>query len=129
VIHLSPLLILLVVFAAIMVMVLAGLRIGFSLIVVGVISLVIFPFKPLLQPIAETGWTVLNSSVLTAVPLFIFMGQVLARGQISEQLYRATEKWLCVLPGGLANVNIGSCAIFAALSGSSLATCAGMCIK
>ncbi len=125
-IHLSPLLILFVVFAAILVMVLAGLRIGFALIVVGVISLVIFPFKPLLQPMAETGWSVLNSFVLTAVPLFIFMGQLLARGHVSEQLYGATEKWLSGLPGGLANVNIGSCAIFAALSGSSLATCAGI---
>ena len=125
-IQLSPLLILFVVFAAILVLVLAGLRIGFALIVVGVISLVVFPFKPLLQPIAETGWTVLNSFVLTAVPLFIFMGQILSRGRLSEQLYRATEQWLCRLPGGLANVNIGSCAIFAALSGSSLATCAGI---
>jgi tripartite ATP-independent transporter DctM subunit len=126
VIEISPLLILVIVFAAVLFLVLAGLRIGFALVVVGVISLVVFPFKPLLQPIAETGWTVLNSFVLTAVPLFIFMGQILSRGHISEQLYRATEQWLSRLPGGLAHVNIASCAIFAALSGSSLATCAGI---
>ncbi len=125
-IELSPLSVLLVVFLAILATVMAGMRIGFSLVLVGVISLVVLPSRPLFLPMAETGWTVLNSFVLTAVPLFIFMGHVLARGQISEQLYHAVEKWVSGLPGGLANVNIASSAIFAALSGSSLATTAGI---
>jgi C4-dicarboxylate transporter, DctM subunit len=125
-IELSPLSVLLIVFVAVLTTVLAGMRIGFALILVGVASLVMFPFRPMFQPMAETGWSVLNSFILTAVPLFIFMGQILARGQISEQLYRATEKWLSGLPGGLANVNVGSAAIFSALSGSSLATTAGI---
>jgi tripartite ATP-independent transporter DctM subunit len=125
-IELGPLSLLLVVFAAILVTVMAGMRIGFSLLLIGVISLVVFPLRPMFQPMAETGWNVLNSFVLTAVPLFIFMGHILARGRISEQLYGATEKWLSAMPGGLANVNIASSAIFAALSGSSLATTAGI---
>jgi tripartite ATP-independent transporter DctM subunit len=125
-IELSPLAVLLVVFAAILATVMAGMRIGFALLLIGVISLVVFPSRPMYQPMAETGWNVLNSFVLTAVPLFIFMGHVLARGRISEELYSATEKWLSRMPGGLANVNIASSAIFAALSGSSLATTAGI---
>jgi C4-dicarboxylate transporter, DctM subunit len=125
-IELSPGAVLLIVFAAVLVTVMAGMRIGFSLILVGVISLVVFPSRPLFLPMAETGWNVLNSFVLTAVPLFIFMGQILSRGGISEELYHATEKWLSGLPGGLAIANIASSAIFAALSGSSLATTAGI---
>ncbi len=125
-IELSPGATLLVVFAAVLMTVMAGMRIGFSLMLIGVISLVVFPSRPLFLPMAETGWNVLNSFVLTAVPLFIFMGHILARGRISEELYGATEKWLSGLPGGLANVNIVSSAIFAALSGSSLATTAGI---
>lgn len=125
-IELSPGAILLVVFAAVLLTVMAGMRIGFALILTGVISLVVFPSRPMFLPMAETGWNVLNSFVLTAVPLFIFMGNVLARGQLSEELYRATEKWLSGLPGGLAIANIGSSAIFAALSGSSLATTAAI---
>ncbi len=125
-IELSPGATLLVVFAAVLMTVMAGMRIGFSLMLIGVISLVVFPSRPLFLPMAETGWNVLNSFVLTAVPLFIFMGHILASGRISEELYGATEKWLSGLPGGLANVNIVSSAIFAALSGSSLATTAGI---
>lgn len=125
-IELSPPALLLAVFAVVLTAVMAGMRIGFALMLVGVLSLALFPSRPLLQPMAGTGWNVLNSFVLTAVPLFVFMGHVLARGRISEELYHATEKWLSRLPGGLANVNIGSSAIFAALSGSSLATTAGI---
>lgn len=125
-IELSPGAVLLAVFAAVLVTVIAGMRIGFSLLLIGVISLVVFPARPLFLPMAETGWDVLNSFVLTAVPLFIFMGHILARGQVSEELYHAAEKWMSGLPGGLANVNIASSAIFAALSGSSLATTAGI---
>ncbi len=125
-IELGPLTLLLVVFATILALVMAGMRIGFALVVIGVAGLFVLPPRPMVQPMAETGWNVLNSFVLTAVPLFIFMGHLLARGRISELLYTATEKWLSRMPGGLANVNIASSAIFAALSGSSLATTAGI---
>lgn len=125
-IEISPLFVLLIVFAAILATVLCGMRIGFALVLIGVASLFVFPARPMFQPMAETGWNVLNSFVLTAVPLFIFMGHILARGRISEALYGATDKWLSAMPGGLANVNIASSAIFAAMSGSSLATTAGI---
>ena len=125
-IELSPLLILSVLFVAILILVLAGMQIGFALMVIGVISLIIFPHKPLLQPLAEVCWSQLNNFTLTAVPLFILMGELMTHGRISDQLYQAAEKWLGHLPGGLANANIGSCAVFAALSGSSMATAAAI---
>jgi C4-dicarboxylate transporter DctM subunit len=125
-IELSSLSILLVIFMAVLILVFAGIEIGFALMVIGIISLIIFPHKPLFQPIAEVCWSQLDSFTLTALPLFIFMGELMTHGQISEQLYQAAEKWLSHLPGGLANANIGSCAVFAALSGSSIATAAAI---
>jgi C4-dicarboxylate transporter DctM subunit len=125
-IELSPLLILLVLFAAILILVMAGMQIGFALMVIGVTSLIIFPHRPLFQPLAEVCWSQLNSFTLTAVPLFVFMGELITSGKIGEQLYRAAEKWLSQLPGGLANANIGACSVFAALSGSSIATAAAI---
>jgi len=124
--ELSSLLILLILFAAILILVMAGMRIGFALMTVGVPSLIFFPQKPLLQPLAEVCWSQLNSFTLTALPLFILMGEFMTGGKISEQLYRAADKWLSHLPGGLANANIGACAVFAALSGSSIATAAAI---
>jgi C4-dicarboxylate transporter, DctM subunit len=125
-IELSPLLILLVLFGAILILVMAGMQIGFALMVIGVTSLIIFPHRPLFQPLAEVCWSQLNSFTLTAVPLFVFMGELITSGKIGEQLYRAAEKWLSHLPGGLANANIGACSVFAALSGSSIATAAAI---
>ena len=66
----------------------------------------------------------LNSFVLTAIPLFIFMGEILVHCGASEMLYRGTSKWLAWAPGGLLHANIGSCSLFAAISGSSPATAA-----
>ena len=66
----------------------------------------------------------LNNFVLTAVPLFIFMGEVLLQCGISERLYRGTSRWTNSIPGGLLHSNIVSCALFAAICGSSPATAA-----
>jgi C4-dicarboxylate transporter, DctM subunit len=65
-----------------------------------------------------------SSFVLVAVPLFILMGEILVRSGISERMYRVLSHWLAPLPGGLLHSNIASCAIFAAVSGSSAATAA-----
>jgi len=69
-------------------------------------------------------WQVSNSFILTAIPLFIFMGQVLLHSELSIRLYDGAAAVLGKLPGGLLHANVGSCAIFAAISGSSLATAA-----
>lgn len=73
---------------------------------------------------AYVPWEIGDSFVLTAIPLFIFMGEVLLRSGLSIRLYDGAAAMLGRLPGGLLHANIGSCAIFAAISGSSLATAA-----
>ena len=125
-IELSPLATITILFVAILILVMGGMRIGFALMAIGVPSLLLLPPKPLLQPMAEVCWSQLNSFTLTALPLFIFMGELMTGGKISEQLYRFADRWLSRLPGGLANANIGACSIFAALSGSSIATAAAI---
>lgn len=125
-IQLSPLAAIIILFAMILVLVLGGMRIGFALMAIGVASLLLLPHKPMLQPMAEVCWSQLNSFTLTALPLFIFMGELMTGSKISEQLYRFADRWLGRLPGGLANANIGACSVFAALSGSSIATAAAI---
>jgi C4-dicarboxylate transporter, DctM subunit len=73
---------------------------------------------------AMVPFVTLNNFVLTAVPLFIFMGEVLLQCGISERLYRGTSRWTNSIPGGLLHSNIVSCALFAAICGSSPATAA-----
>ena len=73
---------------------------------------------------AMVPFATLNSFVLTAVPLFIFMGEVLLQCGISERLYRGTSRWVGGIPGGLLHSNVVSCSLFAAICGSSPATAA-----
>ena len=73
---------------------------------------------------AYVPWEVSNSFIFTAIPLFIFMGEILLRSALSIRLYDAASAVLGKLPGGLLHANVGSCAVFAAISGSSLATAA-----
>jgi len=73
---------------------------------------------------AMVPFVTLNNFVLTAVPLFIFMGEILLQCGISERLYRGTSRWTNSIPGGLLHSNIVSCALFAAICGSSPATAA-----
>jgi C4-dicarboxylate transporter, DctM subunit len=72
----------------------------------------------------ELNWTHAREYVLIAIPLFILMGEILLRSGIAERMYAAITQWLAWLPGGLMHANIGSCALFAANSGSSVATAA-----
>ncbi len=69
-------------------------------------------------------WTVLNSFVMTSIPLFLLLGEFLLRSRITDSLYKSLSLWLARLPGGLLHTNIGACAILAANSGSSVATAA-----
>ncbi|MCS6891100.1 MAG: TRAP transporter large permease [Rhodovarius sp.] len=74
----------------------------------------------------QTLWGPSSNFVLVAVPLFLLMGEILLRAGLSDRLYRALNLWLHRLPGGLLHTNIASCAIFSAISGSSVATAATM---
>ena len=79
---------------------------------------------PLYLAMGEMFWQNGVEFILVAIPLFILLGEILLRSGIAESMYNAMAQWLSWLPGGLMHSNIGSCAIFAATSGSSVATAA-----
>jgi len=83
-----------------------------------------YSFLPLQRAITEIAWQTGNEFLLVAIPLFILMGEILLRSRIAERLYEALSLWVSWLPGGVMHANIGSCAMFAATSGSSVATAA-----
>ena len=73
--------------------------------------------------IGEFVWDKSKEFVLVAIPMFILLGEIMLRAGIAQRMYNAVVQWFSWLPGGLMHANIGSCAIFAASSGSSVATC------
>mgnify|MGYP001337149548 FL=1 len=83
-----------------------------------------FSFLNLTPAIGELAWASSTSFILVAVPLFILLGEILLRSGIAERMYGAMTHWLAWLPGGLMHSNIGTCTMFAAVSGSSVATAA-----
>ena len=104
-----------------LVLLLGGVWIAVALGMVGIIGIAILQ-PPLLAGLSSIVWGQLDSFVLTAVPLFLFMGSVLMNSGVSGRFYRGLSPWLVRVPGGLAQSNIVACAIFAALCGSSVAT-------
>jgi len=102
-----------------------GVWIGLSMIGVSVAVMWIFaPAKPAGDAMATIIFSDSSSWTLTALPLFIWMGEVLFRTAISEDMFRGLAPWMRRLPGRLVHTNIIGCSIFAAVSGSSAATCA-----
>jgi C4-dicarboxylate transporter DctM subunit len=83
-----------------------------------------FSTLPLDRALGEVAWGTANEFLLFAVPLYILMGEILLRSGVAMRMYGAMIKWLSWLPGGLMHSNIGACAMFAATSGSSVATAA-----
>ena len=79
---------------------------------------------PLVETMGAVVWGVQNENLLTAIPLFILLGELLLRSGIADRMYGAMSMWLGFLPGGLLHTNIGCCALFSATSGSSVATAA-----
>ena len=101
-----------------------GIWIGLSLAGVAWIGMVLFSSRPAGDAMAITIWGGSSSWTLTALPLFIWMGEILFRTRLSEDMFKGLSPWLQWLPGRLLHTNIIGCAIFAAVSGSSAATCA-----
>ena len=98
-------------------------------VVLGALALLsgfIFSDRPFWLFLGQVIWAPSSSFVLVAVPLFLLMGEILLRSGLSEQLYRALNVWMRRWPGGLLHTNIAACAIFSAISGSSVATAATM---
>ena len=95
--------------------------------VLGVLALSLgqfFSVMPLHLALGDVMWENSIEFLLIAIPLFILMGEILLRSGIAERMYGALAQWLSWLPGGLMHSNVGSCALFAATSGSSVATAA-----
>jgi tripartite ATP-independent transporter DctM subunit len=102
----------------------SGIWVGFSLFIVGFAGMTFYSTLPAGFNMASSVWATVEKWEYVALPLFIFMGEILFRSGISERLFRALVPWLYRLPGGLLLMNIVSCTLFAAVSGSSAATTA-----
>ena len=96
--------------------------IGLALMGVAWVGMELFTVRPAGDAMITTIWTSSSSWTLTALPMFIWMGEILYRTRLSEDLFRGLAPWLRWLPGGLLHTNIAGCTIFAAVSGSSAAT-------
>jgi len=95
-----------------------------GLLLLGVVLDYGYSFLPLRLAIGEITWSTSTNFILFAIPLFILLGEILLRSGIAERMYAAMTHWLSWLPGGLMHSNIGTCTLFAAVSGSSVATAA-----
>ena len=112
--------------AMVLLLVLIGLSIpvGAALGVLGLLLDPLFSMLPLTRAIGELAWSSNTEFLLVAIPLFIMLGEILLRAGIAESMYGAMSLWLSWLPGGLMHANIGASTLFAATSGSSVATAA-----
>lgn len=102
----------------------SGVWVGVTLVVVGFVALFFFTPAPTGSLLASTIWDSSWGWALTALPLFIWMGEILFRSRLSEDMFKGLAPWLGWLPGRLLHVNILGCGVMAAVSGSSSVTCA-----
>jgi C4-dicarboxylate transporter DctM subunit len=113
----------LILLAALIVLLAGGVWIAIALLGLGFVGMVFFTNSPAGLLMATTVWGSSTSWALTALPLFIWMGEILFRSRISEDMFRGIAPWMDALPGRLVHCNVLGCGIFAAISGSSTATC------
>ena len=101
-----------------------GLHVGIAMLTTGVLGALIYFGPPVLLSFGTNLWAVMNDFLLTTIPLFVLLGELLLRAGITRNMYASLTDWLSRLPGGLLHTNIGACAMFSAVSGSSVATAA-----
>jgi tripartite ATP-independent transporter DctM subunit len=99
-----------------------GVWVGLALMGVAFVGMEMFTSRPAGDAMITTIWSSSSSWTLTALPLFIWMGEILFRSRLSEDMFKGLSPWLARLPGGLVHTNIVGCTVFAAVSGSSAAT-------
>ncbi len=99
-----------------------GVWVGLALMGVAWVGMELFTSRPVGDVMLTTIWTASSSWTLTALPLFIWMGEILYRTRLSEDMFKGLAPWMAGLPGGLVHTNIVGCTVFAAVSGSSAAT-------
>lgn len=104
----------------------SGISIGIGLLVVSGMFLIVFSGFRSLELMPEIFFGKLDSFALLSIPMFIIMGSTISSTRAGADLYEALERWLTKVPGGLVVSNLGACAMFAAMSGSSPATCAAI---
>lgn len=99
-----------------------GVWIGLALMGVAWVGMELFTARPVGDVMLTTVWSASSSWTLAALPLFIWMGEILYRSRLSEDMFKGLAPWMASLPGGLVHTNIVGCTVFAAVSGSSAAT-------
>jgi C4-dicarboxylate transporter DctM subunit len=102
----------------------SGLWIGLTLLGVALLAMQWFTTRPIGDSMVFTIWGSTSSWTLTALPLFLWMGEILFRSRLTADLFKGLAPWLNHIPGRLLHANVVGCGIFAAVSGSSAATCA-----
>jgi len=102
----------------------SGVWVGLSLTGVAWLAVTLFSSRPAGDAMAVTVWGSSSSWTLTALPLFVWMGEILFRTRLSADMFKGLSPWVQALPGRLLHTNVIGCTIFAAVSGSSAATCA-----
>ncbi|MBI2961952.1 MAG: TRAP transporter large permease [Betaproteobacteria bacterium] len=107
-------------------MLMSGIPVAFGLGAVAIVFLVVFHGFDSLLVVAETFYSGLNDFTLVSIPMFVMMGAAIGTSPAGKDLYEALDRWLYRVPGGLVVSNIGACALFAALTGSSPACCAAI---
>ncbi|OGA19092.1 MAG: C4-dicarboxylate ABC transporter [Betaproteobacteria bacterium RIFCSPLOWO2_12_FULL_63_13] len=105
---------------------LSGAPVAFVLGAVSIAFLVLFDGLDALRVVAETVYGGLDDFTLVSIPMFVMMGAAIGSSPAGKDLYEALDRWLYRVPGGLVISNLGACALFAALTGSSPATCAAI---
>jgi C4-dicarboxylate transporter, DctM subunit len=122
----DPLFVGLLVALSTVVVLFSGVSVGTGLLLVATGFLFAFDGLRSLQALPELFFADLNSFALLSIPMFIIMGAAISSTRAGPDLYEALERWLTKVPGGLVVSNLGACALFAAMSGSSPATCAAI---
>jgi C4-dicarboxylate transporter DctM subunit len=101
-----------------------GLHVAFVMFALSMLGAMLYLGWPATLEFGTQYWGATNNFVLVAIPLFVLLGELLVRGGFTDRMYRSLSDWLNPLPGGLLHTNIGASAMFAAVSGSSVATAA-----
>ena len=122
----DPLTLGLLVALATVIVLFSGVSVAVGLLIVATLFLWIFDGSRSLEALPELFYAELNSFALLSIPMFIIMGSSIASTRAGADLYEALERWLTRVPGGLVVSNLGACALFSAMSGSSPATCAAI---
>lgn len=111
-------------FAIMLLLMFLSMPVAVAILSVGAVGGYLAYGMPLVETMGGVVWGTLNNPVMTAIPLFMLLGELLLRGGIADRMFDALAVWLGRLPGGLLHTNIGTCALFSATSGSSVATAA-----